>query len=191
MAKRGVGEGKAPHMHVLEKSKVQREGSEAKQRSSCIALKETWGCWAPSCPPGSPRRTGPLFFPLPPAPVGKAARGGPLPLGPATRGSCSGNVRREDGLWLPRPGNARGGEEEDQRGEQQPREEGRHLLPILSPGLDGKASPTRDLPTPTALLCRKPNSSPTSGKYCQGLQQRLGACQALSLQVRRPSPLLG
>lgn len=34
---------------------------------------------------------------------------------------------------------------------------------ILSPGLDGKASPTRGLPTPTVPLGRKPNSPPPLG----------------------------
>lgn len=50
-------------------------------------------------------------------------------------------------------------EEEDRRGEQQPEEKGRHATAsAFSPGLDGKASPTRGLPATTAPLCRKPDS---------------------------------
>lgn len=102
---------------------------------------------------------------------------------------------------------------------------------ILSPGLHGKASPTRDTPPHTL---QEAQFSPTSGKCCQGLgawrleqgyrmpkdrclpllttselegteealphcsrvaANRRGsawrACQTLTLQARRPSPLLG
>lgn len=109
-----------------------------------------------------------LLHVLPLAPKSKEASA--YPLGPATRGSCSGKVRREDGLLVTkaRQCQGRGRGRSEGRGSRLGRRAAMPPASILSPGLDGKASPTRDLPAPTAPCGRKPSSPQPLGDAVRG-----------------------
>lgn len=153
MAKCGVGKS-TPYAHSR---KVQSpKGRFGGQRYSFTALKR-----------GQP--TGPLFHPPPPAPVRKAAWADPRD--PATRGSCPGKVRREDGLWLPRPGNARGGGRG--RSDRRAAAWGGGLPPASHPlsWPRWESQPHRGPARPHRTARQEAQFSPTSGPCCQGLGQ--------------------